>query len=160
MARALSVVVVVILIVVFAAINWSAFTAPTRLSFVVTTVDAPIGLVMLGLVVILSVLFTTWAIALQATAMLEMRRHTKELQAQRELADKAEASRFVDLRSFLAIELQGIAQTVTGARTDLLARVDHLEGETRSALDDAANSLSAMIGELDDRLQRGGGPSL
>lgn len=142
MTRALSIVVVVALIVLFAAINWSAVTAPTRLSLVVATVDAPIGLVMLGLVAILCVLFTTWAITLQARAMLEMRRHTKDLQAQRELADNAEASRFAELRA------------------DLLARMDQLEGEMRAALEESANSLAATIGELDDRLQRGGGPSL
>jgi uncharacterized integral membrane protein len=142
MTRALATVVVVVLIFVFAAINWSAFTAPTRLSLVITTVDAPIGLVMLGLVVILSLLFATWAVTLQARAMVEMRRHTKDLQVQRELADKAEASRFVELRA------------------DILARMDQLENEMRAGLDEAANSLAATIGELDDRLQRGGGPSL
>ncbi len=142
MIRALAIVFVVVLIVVFAAINWSAVMAPTRLSLAVTTVDAPIGLVMLGLVVILSVLFTSWAITLQARAMLELRRHTKELQAQRELADKAEASRFVELRG------------------DLLARMDQLESEVRADLEESANSLAATIGELDDRIQRGGGPSL
>lgn len=142
MSRALAIVAVVVVIVVFAAINWSAVTAPTRLSLGVATVDAPIGLVMMGLVVILSVLFTTWAITLQARAMLEMRRHAKDLQAQRELADSAEASRFVELR------------------TDLLARMDQLEGELRAALEESANSLAATIGELDDRIQRGGGPSL
>jgi uncharacterized integral membrane protein len=142
MTRALSIVAVVVLIVVFAAINWSAVTAPTRLSLGVATVDAPIGLVMLALVVILCVLFATWAVTLQARAMAETRRHTKDLQAQRELADSAEASRFVELRA------------------DLLARMDQLEGQMRAALEESSNSLAATIGELDDRLQRGGGPSL
>ena len=45
------------------------------------------------------------AIALQTSALLETRRHSRELQASRELADQAEASRFNELRNFLEVEL-------------------------------------------------------
>jgi uncharacterized integral membrane protein len=158
MIRALTLFVVLALVGLFALINWPAFTALTPLTLGFTTVEAPLGLVMLGLVLFLSLLFTMWAISLQGTALMETRRHTKEMQVQRELADKAEASRFVELRSYLSSELLRVSQASYEARADLLARMDRLQDETRLALDQNANSLAATIGELDDRLERGGLP--
>jgi uncharacterized integral membrane protein len=158
MTRALSLFVVLLLIGVFALLNWPAFTAPTTLSLFFTTVQAPLGLIMLGLSFFLSLLFTMWAISLQATMLIETRRHTRELQTQRELADKAEASRFVELRSFLTAELLRVSQAAYEARADLLNRMDRMQDEMRDGLEQQSNSLAATIGELDDRLERGGLP--
>ncbi|MGY4831612.1 LapA family protein [Sphaerotilaceae bacterium SBD11-9] len=159
MTRALSLIAVLLLIGVFALLNWPAFTAPTTLSLFFTTVEAPLGMIMLGLLFVLALLFTTWAVTQQASMLFETRRHTRELQAQRELADKAEASRFVELRSFLSAELLRVSQASHEARADLLARMDRLQDETRLSLEQQANSLAATIGELDDRLERGHLPS-
>ncbi len=155
MIRALSLFVVLVLIGVFALINWPAFTTLTPLSLGGTTVQAPLGLIMLGLVLFLSLLFTMWAISLQATALLESRRHTKELQAQRELADKAEASRFVELRSFLTTELHRVSSGSDEMRAELLARMDRMQDDSRLMLEQTSNTLSATIGELEDRIERG-----
>ncbi len=158
MTRALSFFVVLLLIGVFALLNWPAFTAPTNLSLFFTTVQAPLGLIMLGLSFFLTLLFIAWAITMQATTLVETRRQTRELQTQRELADKAEASRFVELRSFLTAELLRVSQASYEARADLLARMDRMQDEVRLGLDQHGNSLSATIGELDDRIGRAGLP--
>ena len=136
MLRALAFFLVLALVGLFALVNWGAFTALTPLFLGVTTVQAPLGLIMLGLVVFLCVLFTVWVIALQASTLMDARRQTRELQAQRDLADKAEASRFTELR------------------TELLARLDRLQDESRLALEQSGNSIAAHIGELEDRLER------
>ena len=136
MLRALAFFLVLALVGLFALVNWGAFTALTPLFLGVTTVQAPLGLIMLGLVVFLCVLFTVWVIALQASTLMDARRQTRELQAQRDLADKAEASRFTELR------------------TELLARLDRLQNESRLALEQSGNSIAAHIGELEDRLER------
>ena len=136
MIRTFAFVALLALIALFALLNWSAFSALTSLSLVFTTVQAPLGLIMLGLVAFLSLLFTVWVISLQAGSLMDARRQTKELQAQRDLADKAEASRFTELRSVL------------------LARLDRLQEETRLALDQSGNSVAAHVGELEDRLEQ------
>ena len=123
--RTLLLVVLVLAVVLFAALNWPTFMTPTALSLGVTTVQAPLGLIMLGLVVFVCVLFTAWMITMQAAALLEARRQTKALQAQRDLADRAEASRFTELRA------------------DLMARLDEM-----------ANVNAAYFGQLEDRLER------
>lgn len=158
MVRALTLFFVLVLIGLFALINWPAFTALTPISLVFTTVQAPLGLIMLGLAFFLSLLFTMWAISLQATTLMETRRHTKELQAQRELADTAEASRFVELRGYLATELARVTQASTDGHGELLNRLNHLEGALRLTLEENSNSVAATIGEFEDRLERGGLP--
>lgn len=136
MVRALAFFLVLVLVGLFALINWSVFAAPTALNLGFTTVQAPLGLIMLGLVVFLCVLFTGWVIALQAGSLTAARRQTRELQTQRDLADKAEASRFTELR------------------TELLARLDRLQTESRIAIEQNTNAVAAQLGELEDRLER------
>ena len=136
MVRTFAFLLLLALIALFALLNWSAFAALTPLSLVFTTVQAPLGLIMLGLVAFLCALFTVWVISLQANTLMDARRQTKELQAQRDLADKAEASRFTELRSVL------------------LARIDRLQDETRVALDQSGNAVAAHVGQLEDRLDR------
>lgn len=138
MARAISFIVVLLLIGLFAALNWNAFLATTPLSLGVTTVQAPLGLIMLGLVAFLCVLFGVWVIALQANALLEARRQTKALQAQRDLADSAEASRFTELR------------------TQMTSRLDTMQRELHLALEQGGNTMAAHLGQLEDRLERVG----
>jgi uncharacterized integral membrane protein len=155
MFRALTFVAVLVLIGFFALLNWPAFTAPTTLSLFFTSEQAPLGLIMLGVVVVLALLFAVWALAMQATTLMEARRQGRELQAQRELADKAEASRFVELRSFLNGELLRVSSTTARGQEELLNRLTHLEGALRLALEHNANAVAASIGEFEDRLERG-----
>ena len=68
-------------------LNWEAFVAPTELSLGFASVSLPLGLTLLSLLVLLTVLFLVHAVYLQGTVLLDTRRHSKELQANRELAD-------------------------------------------------------------------------
>lgn len=143
------VILVMALIAVFSALNWSVLMAPTDLSLGFGAVKAPLGLIMLGLIVALAAVFLIYIVVLQAGMMSESRRVAKELKAQRELADKAEASRFDELRQLHSADQQS-----------LLARIDQLDRELRSALEAQANGINATLGEIDDRLQRAGTPRL
>lgn len=158
MLRALALFAVVAVIGLFALLNWTAFTTPTTLSLLFTEVQAPLGLIMLGLAVFLTLLFTLWAISMQASTLMEARRLNRELQAQRELADKAEASRFVELRSYVGAEMQRAATASGRSHEELLGRMTHLEGALRLALEHNANAVAASIGEFEDRLERGDQP--
>src|SRR5687768_12952167 len=92
------ILVALALLALFAAVNWSALTAPTVLSFVAFTLEGPLGLILLCFALGFALLFLGYA-AMQRTAMLmESRRHAQELKAQRDLAERAEASRLAELR--------------------------------------------------------------
>jgi hypothetical protein len=145
-------------IVVFAGVNWGVITAPTTISLLVTDIQAPLGLIMFGLTVLVTVLFLIFAAYLQTTVLLDARRHSRELQAQRELADKAEASRFTDLRNYLDMELRKLGEQMAESRLGVIARVDLAQQDLRTTIEESGNSLAAHVGELEDRLERGQDP--
>jgi uncharacterized integral membrane protein len=154
-ARTLFLLIALALIAVFAALNWSAFREPTTLSLVFGAVQAPLGLIMLGLTAFLAALFMLFAVFIQTSALFEARRHERELQAMRDLAEHAEASRFSKLQDFLEIETQKLADMDKESRAETAMKLDRLESALNSKIDQSENSIAAYIGELDDRLKRG-----
>ena len=111
---------------------------------------------MLWMIVVVTVLFLAFAVYLQTTVLLDARRHSRELHAQRELADQAEASRFTDLRGFLDAELRKLGGQVAESRAGVTERLDRAVQDLHTTIDQSGNSLSAYIGELEDRLLRDG----
>ena len=151
--RALVLIGVLGLFLIFIILNWTTIMAPTTLYLGVTRVNAPLGLVMLGMMAILTALFLVFVVYLQTSVLFEARRHAKELQSNRELADKAEASRFTELRQFMEAEIQKQAIAQAEAESTFLAKLDTLNADIHRAIDVSGNSLSAYIGELEDRLE-------
>lgn len=141
--RTLIVLLLIVLVAAFVTLNWEAIVVPTTLSLGLGTVQAPLGLTLLGLLVALTLVFVIYMAAWQATVLKDTRRHTKELQTQRALADQAEASRFTELRAALHGEIERVSAQIAALQAQLA-------GEIR----ESANSMAAMVGELDDRLQR------
>jgi uncharacterized integral membrane protein len=131
------------IITAFSIANWSLIVAPTSISLLVTSVQAPLGLILLGAVLVVSVMFLVFLIYLQTSVLIESRRHARELDAQRQLADQAEASRFTELRGHLDNELKA-----------LNGHLESVERELKSAVEHSSNSLAAYLGELEDRLER------
>ncbi len=154
--RTLFLLIAIAAIAVFAVLNWNAFMTKTSLSLGVAVVEAPLGLVMLGIVVFLAVLFLVFVVYLQTSFLLDARRNAKELQSNRELAEHAEASRFTELRGFLDAEMKKQADLNAQSRAAVLARLDQLDSDLRSSVEQTGNTLSAYIDELEDRLERSG----
>ncbi|MEO8188077.1 MAG: LapA family protein [Burkholderiaceae bacterium] len=152
--RTLFLMLVSVLLAVFVFLNWSAFMTPTTLSLLFATVEAPLGLLMLGVTALLAAFFLTYLVYIQTTVLLDMRRTARELKAQRDLANQAETSRFTDLHNFLETRMQKLEAAVTEAQSHTGTRLDQLEGDLRSAVEHAANTLSSYIGELEDRMER------
>ena len=145
--RTISIAIIVALIAVLAAFNWNALATPTAVSFGVTEIQAPLGVLMLALTVLLSVFFIAYVLWLQGSVLMEARRHSKEMQSQRDLADKAEASRFTELRGVLeALHAQN--------KQDVLARLDQLEAHLVSRAQESDNSTAAYVGQLEQQVQR------
>jgi len=123
--RNVALLVALAAVAVFAALNWSVIMAPTTLSLGFAQVQAPLGLVLLGLIALLSVLFLVYVVYLQSSVLLEARRHARELQASRELADQAEASRFTELRAHLDARLAELENSLAAQLGELRDRVAH-----------------------------------
>jgi len=122
--RTLVVVVLLLLVALFAGLNWGAFTAPTELWLGVATVRAPLGLILLAMIACLATVFLGYVVFLQTSFLMEARRNARELQAQRELADQAEVSRFTELRTHLDTRLSEIENSLAADIGELRNRVD------------------------------------
>lgn len=142
--RTLLALLVITLIAAFTVLNWPAFMASTTLSVGFMSFDAPLGLTMLGLLTAMTLVFVIYMAVWQASILRDTRRHSKEMQSQRALADQAEASRFTELRNLMHTEIERLAERVSKSQSDL-----------RTEIRDSSNSLAAMVAELDDRLKRG-----
>lgn len=143
-------------VALFAAVNWGVIIAPTTLSLIFTSVQAPLGLILLAATALLAVLFLAFIVTMQTGLIMETRRLSKDLQAQRKLADQAEASRFTELRSFMENELHQMAQHNASTAAGIEERLRQTEQELRTTLEQTGNTLTAYLGEIDDRMQRSG----
>lgn len=152
--RPLLLVLLMLAIAGFAAINWGAFTAPTTLSLAVTTIEAPLGLIMLGATAILAIVALIFAAHLKTTMLVASHNHSRDMQALRKLADQAEASRLTELQRFLEIELQKQQDSRTEVKVAMLSRLEEVERSLRTTVEQNGNSLAAHLGEMDDRMQR------
>lgn len=140
---------------VFTLANWSVLSAPTTLSFVAFSLEAPLGLVLLGTILVFVALFTMYILILRTSMLMDTRRYAHELRDQHQLAEKAEASRLAELRSQLEREFAQVRETAEKSSTELGVRVEGMEQALRNAIEESSRSLSAYIGEVEDKLDRG-----
>ena len=137
----------------FAVVNWGLIVQPTEFSLLVSTVSAPLGLVLLGFMLVMAAIFIAVIATMQTTLLMEGRRHTKELAAQRELANKAEASRFTELKTFIAEELVRLSRERVEGAQQLQTRLDGMQATLVQRVDEQANSLAASLGQLEDHVR-------
>lgn len=147
-------IVVILLVAGFAALNVDEFTRTSVLNLGFTTTQMPLGLVMLLLLVVVVAVFLASAIYMQSSYLLENRKHTRELTAQRELADKAEASRFTELRSYLDAQTAATLTREAANSTVLSDRLSNFQATMMARIELSDAATAAYIGELEDRVDR------
>jgi hypothetical protein len=152
--RAVVLVVAILLIAGFAALNWSEIVRPTPLSFGLFVTDAPLGGLLLALLALAVVVFALSGAAMRTQSLMESRQHYKTLEAQRELADKAEASRFTDLRQHLDMHLRELRERDAVAVGELQKSVVQSQRELRTHLEQINRTLAARLNELEARLDQ------
>ncbi len=122
-ARTVVVSFILVAAMLFAALNWSAFNQPSSLNVVFGRVDAPVGVLMLLALSALSIVYLMFLAQADTQALLETRRHVKELEKARKLAEDSEASRISDLRQLLETELAQVQDQLdsllSGERTSV-----------------------------------------
>ena len=153
-ACTLTLILMIVLLGAFAALNWAAITGLSTLNLGYAEVTAPLGLVLLGFTAAIVGLFVVYIVLLQAGVILEVRRLTKALTAQSALADTAEASRMTALQAALAGELRKLEAQATVFNLELGARLDRSERDVQQKLVEATGTFSAYLGEIDGKLDR------
>jgi uncharacterized integral membrane protein len=155
--RTIFLILAIVLVAGFAALNVDEFTRTSVLSLGFTTVQVPLGLVMLALLVACMLVFLATTIYIQSSHLIETRSYARELSTQRELADKAEASRFTELRHYIETQVTASQQRELATATASNERLAQALTALLARLDISDNSTAAYMGQLEDRLERGSG---
>ncbi|MGE0332242.1 MAG: hypothetical protein AB7P37_16310 [Ramlibacter sp.] len=136
---------------VFVALNWPEFVRPTPVSLGVTIVEMPLPLLLL-VALLLALLGGLGNAALNdARHERELSLHMRELQAQRNLADKAEASRFTELRHYLDLQAAEARQREAVTSEALQATLIKGQRDMQASVEMLANRLAARMEAPDDR---------
>jgi uncharacterized integral membrane protein len=155
-ARTTLLIIAIALVAAFAALNIDEFSRPSVLSLGFTTIQVPLGLVMLVLLGVAVLAFLATTLFMQSANLLETRRYARELATQRELADRAEASRFTELRNFLDAQASATLNREAANATVMAERLSQTQAVILHRLDQSDNTTSAYMGQLEDRLERRG----
>lgn len=151
--RTIVLVVAILLVAGFAALNWAEIVRPTPLSFGLMVTSAPLGLILLGLLGITLVLFLASSAAMRTQSLMDYRSHQKTLEAQRELADKAEASRFIELRQFMDTHLKEMRERDAIAATEFDKAMLQSRREVQTQMEQTNRMIAARLNELEQRLE-------
>ncbi|MES2412910.1 MAG: hypothetical protein V4614_03860 [Pseudomonadota bacterium] len=156
-ARTITLILAIALVAGFAALNVDEFTRPSLLSLGFTTISVPLGMVMLLLLVVATVAFLASTVYMQSANLIETRRYARELNTQRELADKAEASRFTELRAFIEAQNTATIHREAANATVMAERLAQAQAALLTRVEQSDNATAAYMGQLEDRLQRSNG---
>lgn len=139
---------------IFLVVNWQGIVTDVPVNLLFEEVQAPLGLILLLVLGFLVVLCLLYAFLQQASLALEMRRAHKELEEARQLAQRAERSRFVELNNELQKVVKDLQEQSVTRHNAVLARLETLEERMRVNMHDTINSVSASVGEVEDRLSQ------
>lgn len=152
-ARSLLLVVVLVVVGLLALLNYEELSRPTTLNLGWRTASAPLGLLLLGLFAITLLAFLASSASGRSRHLRESHEHTKALEAQRELADRAEASRFTDLRQQLDSHLRETQQRDVTTQAEMDKSLEQRQREVRNQLEQMHRSLSMRLDEMEARLE-------
>ena len=151
-ARLIFIVLALLVLAGFAALNWPEFRRPTSLDFAVASITLPLGALMLALLGLVLAVFLVSSAVQESRFLLEHRRHTRALQAQRDLAEKAESSRFTDLRQHFDTQLRESRQREATTATEFERALMQGQRELQTQIEQLQQMLATRFTDLETRL--------
>ncbi|MDB5882247.1 MAG: hypothetical protein JWP43_2125 [Ramlibacter sp.] len=151
-ARLVLLLVAILLVAGFAALNWAEIMRPTSLSLGVFSTDAPLGAILLGLLAVALLVFLASNAAAGARMKTTENRYHRELQVQRDLAEREETSRFTQLRQHFDNHLREGRQRDAVASTEFEKSMLQSQRDLRNQLEQIQHTFATRLGELESRL--------
>lgn len=148
--KSLLLIAFTLLIAAFTVLNVNEFTRTSTLNLGFTTMQLPLGLIMLMLVVAVLLIFLTVTLYMHSMQLLETRKHAKEMTTQRELVDRAENSRFGQLRGYLESQALVNMNRDNETRASMDRRMAQIEKNLLQRIDQSDNTNAAYWGQHDD----------
>ncbi len=151
-ARLLFIVATIVVIAGFAAQNWTEFQRAVPLNFGIVVTAAPLGVILLGALLVSLLVFLISSTAQESRHLMENRRYSRNLEVQRDLAEKAEASRFNELRQHIDAHLRENRQRDALAGTEFEKSMLQSHRELRGEIEQLNRTLAAQLVDLESRL--------
>ncbi len=151
-ARMILLVLAILAVAGFAAQNWPEFTRSSTLNFGILRSEAPLGLILLTLLGLALLVFAASAASMRTHSLMETRQHAKALHAQRELAEKAEASRFTELREMLDNHLHDGRERDGKVNAEMEKTMAQHQRELRNQLEQMYHLLTSRMSEMEQRI--------
>lgn len=152
--RSVFLLLLFVLCSVFLIVNWEGVMAEVNVNLLWTEIQAPLGLILLmgpGLLILICLIY---GFVQQAGLSMELRRVNKQLQQARDLAQKAELSRFTELKSVMQKQITELQNQSASRHSSLMAAVNGVQAAVDESAQETVNSLSASVGEVEDRLSQ------
>ncbi len=161
--RSIGVLIMVLVSLLFIMVNWGPILTPMPISFILFTVNAPLGLFLIvggGLVFLIALMWMLWK---QAVTLVDLQKANREAREAREEAKTAEGSRIQKFEEELNAKFEALGKDLSSQfETALSARVEadsaarkELETavtEMRTSLDSAVQALKRLEDQTNQRL--------
>lgn len=132
--RTVVVLLLCIVGIVFVAVNWTGIIAPVPVNFLFKEVNAPLGLILLGVLGVLLIACFLWSFMQQAAVLVDIRRAYKEARTNKQLAENAEQSR-----------IQNSTKTLTQEFTELSGK---LSASVTASTEKTTKSLEVLTADV------------
>lgn len=150
-ARLVYIILAAVIVCGIAALNWPEVTRTTSLNLGVATVEAPLAAIMFGAFLLTLVVFLVSSAVIESRHLIVWNRHNRELQAQRDLAERAEASRFTDLRQHIDTTLRDARQRDTLTNREFEKSMLQSHRDLRVQLENMTRALMARLSDVEAR---------
>lgn len=161
--RTMLLLLVLILMAVFLIINWTALSTVMTVNLVYTEIQAPLGAIVVGSFVALTVILLVYMVWQQASVTMELRSAYKEARSAREVADHAEKSRFQESNRLMGERLEKLEALVTTRSDEMLScvqkqttrldeRIDEMERNLKNYAEDGQKRQDAAIDQINKDL--------
>jgi len=145
------IVLAVLVTAIIASLNWGEFTRLEPLSFGLFTANVAVGATMLVILGVVLAAFLVSSAIQESRYLLDHRRHSRALHAQRELAENAEASRFTDLRQHLDAHMRESRQREAVMGTEFEKRMLQSHQELRAQVERMHQMIGSRLDGLEGR---------
>lgn len=161
--RTMLLLLVMILMAVFLIINWTALSTVMTVNLVYTEIQAPLGAIVVGSFVGLTLILLLYMVWQQASVTMELRSAYKEARNAREVADHAEKSRFQESNRLMGERLEKLEALVTTRSDEMLSsvqkqtarfdeRIEMMERNLKNYAEDGQKRQDAAIEQINKDL--------
>lgn len=152
--RSISVLIVFLASILFVMVNWGPIMTTMPVSFILFTVNLPLGLILIlggSLVFLISLLWMLWK---QATTLVDLQKANREARAARASAAGTEDSRVAKFEENLQAKFDGLEKNLTDRMNAALEDRGKTDELLKSELKDALAAMQKSLEETTRALEK------